>query len=163
MQAAPYNQVDAEKQFDALRVALYTRISDKDRQGDNFSLQTQLDAMRQHAASAGHVVVAELADKGSAWQDGLSRSELNKVLAVARQHQIDAVMFYDKDRFTRDIGDGVILRCELYKLGIKLICYAPYPREVTNENELVNIMEDWKASSTLRSCAPRRCAGIAAR
>jgi DNA invertase Pin-like site-specific DNA recombinase len=156
MQAAIYARVGAEEQSRALRLALYTRISDKDRQGDNFSLETQLDALRQYAGSAGHTVAAEFADKGSAWEDGLSRSELNKVLVMARQHQIDTVMFHDKDRFTRDIGDGVILRRELYRLGIKLICYAPYPREVTSENELVNILEDWQSQQYIEKLRGER-------
>lgn len=128
-----------------MRLALYARVSDK-KQADNYSTESQLADMQRYATTHNHTVVASLHDVGSAFRDGLERSQLKRVLEMARQHEIDALVFFSTDRFTRDIGDGVLLRRELYKLGVKLICFHPYPHEVTSEGELMNILEDWKSA-----------------
>ena len=128
-----------------MRLALYARVSDK-KQADNYSTESQLADMQRYATTHNHTVVASLHDVGSAFRDGLERSQLKRVLEMARQHEIDALIFFSTDRFTRDIGDGVLLRRELYKLGVKLICFHPYPHEVTSEGELMNILEDWKSA-----------------
>lgn len=128
----------------ALRLALYTRVSSKDRQGDNFSLETQLEPMQAWAADNGHDVVAVFVEMEGASQfsEGLDRTELNKAMQLARSRQIDGLMYYKSDRFTRDIGDGILLRRELYKLGVQLWCYYSYPRQITNDTELLNVLED---------------------
>lgn len=127
-----------------MRAALYARVSSR-RQGDNFSIEAQLTAMQQYAEETGYRNALAFAEQGSAWRDGLERSKLNEVLGLARRGQLDAVIFFSMDRFTRDMGDGIILRRELYRLGVKLICYYPQPHEVASDNELVHILEDWRS------------------
>jgi site-specific DNA recombinase len=90
-------------------------------------------------------VIAEFIEKDSAFQEGLSRSELNKVLKLARERKINMLIFFSSERFTRDVGDGVILRRELYRLNVKLICYYPYPREISSDMELFHIICDWQS------------------
>lgn len=127
-----------------MRTVLYARVSSKHRQGDNFSIDTQLEAMRQYAQQQGFEVVAELTEKDSAFKNGLERSELNKALELARTGQITSLMFFSPDRFTRDMADGIILRRELYRLKVKLFCFLPSPHEITNEAELINVLNDWQ-------------------
>ncbi len=128
-----------------VRVALYTRVSDKERQGDNTSIGSQLEVMRQYAIEQGHTVIDEFTEMESAskYGAGLDRTQLGNARKLAQQGKIDALIFYSTNRFTRDIGDGVVLRRELYKLNVKLICYYPHPHEITSDKELFNILEDY--------------------
>jgi site-specific DNA recombinase len=125
--------------------ALYGRVSDRVKQGDNFSIPTQLSLMGEWVDKQGWTVGYELREKESAYLEGLSRSELNKVLELARQRKIHVLVFFSPDRFTRDIGDGVILRRELYRLGVKLICFYPTPREINSEMEIMHILNDYQS------------------
>src|SRR5262249_6645479 len=75
--------------------------------------------------------------------NGLERSELNKALDLARQGNIQALMFFSPDRFTRDIADGVILRRELRKYGVRLFCYWPDFHEITSDMEIMHILTDY--------------------
>lgn len=45
-----------------MRVVCYARISDRDRQGENFSIGTQLQKMREYAQSQNWTVTHELTD-----------------------------------------------------------------------------------------------------
>jgi site-specific DNA recombinase len=126
-------------------LALYGRISDKGRQGDNFSIPTQLQMMREQAGNQGWTVYAELTEKDSAFINGLERSELNKVLDMARQGKINALMFFSPDRFTRDMADGVILRRELKRYGVRLFCYYPTFHEILSDMEVLHILTDWQS------------------
>ena len=124
---------------------LYARVSTRHLQDDNFSIETQLPAMRKLATELGATNLMEFVEYESAFDEGLTRTELNRLLEWVRKSGGDLLIFYSSDRFTRDIADGVILRRELYKLGIKLYCCYPFPQEVRSENELVNILTDWQS------------------
>jgi site-specific DNA recombinase len=122
--------------------AIYARVSDKGKQGDNFSIQTQLQLMRESAAPRGDEII-ELTDTDSAFINGLDRPQLQYALELARQGKIQNFMFFSADRFTRDVGDGVILRRQLRRYGVKLFCYYPAPREITSDTEILNILTDF--------------------
>jgi DNA invertase Pin-like site-specific DNA recombinase len=113
-----------------LMLALYTRISDKDKQGKGFSLSSQLDAMRGWALANGHAVVAEFEETegASKYSEGMDRTKLKQVLELARQRKINALMYYEDARFTRSMVDGVILRAKLSELKIRLFCFTPFQK-----------------------------------
>jgi site-specific DNA recombinase len=129
----------------SLRIALCARVSDEDKQGDNYSAPDQLDKMRVWCLAQGWIVAPEheLTEKDSAFIEGLDRPELKKLLELAQQKKIDALMFYRSDRFTRDAADGVVLRRQIKKYGARLFFYSPTPREITSDMELINILEDY--------------------
>src|SRR2546423_13797457 len=112
--------------------AAYGRVSDKSKQGDNFSIPTQLGKMKEWATELGWSVAYEFAEKESAFMEGLTRSELNKILELARAGKINVLVFFSPDRFTRDMADGVILRRELKRYNVRLFCYWPTPHEITS-------------------------------
>src|SRR4029079_15050163 len=105
----------------SLRIALCARVSDEDKQGDNYSAPDQLDKMRVWCLAQGWTVAPEheLTEKDSAFIEGLDRPELNKILSLAREKKIDGLMFYRSDRFTRDAADGVVLRRMIKKYGAR--------------------------------------------
>jgi site-specific DNA recombinase len=125
--------------------AIYARVSDKGKQGDNFSIGAQLDLMRAHSISQDWHILEELSETDSAFMEGLSRSQLNRALELARSGKINVLMFFSPDRFTRDMADGVILRRELKRYGVKLVCYYPTPHEITSDMEVMHILTDWQS------------------
>jgi site-specific DNA recombinase len=141
--------------------ALYGRVSNKEKQGDNFSIPTQLDRMREWVVSQQWQVGYELSETDSAFLEGLSRSELNKVLDLARKGKIQALVFFSPDRFTRDIADGVILRRELKRAGVKLYCYYPQPHEITSDMEIMNILMDWQSQQYVEKMREASMRGVA--
>lgn len=128
-----------------MRVILNARVSTRHLQSDGFSVETQLEKMRDIAREHNWIMVGEYTEYESAFEEGLSRTELNKVLDAVRRNAADALLFFSSDRFTRDVADGVILRRELYKMGVKLYFCYPALAEVRSENELVNILTDWQS------------------
>src|SRR5436309_3469734 len=80
----------------SLRMALCARVSEEDKQGDNYSAPDRLDRMRASCLAQGWTVAPEheFIEKDSAFIDGLDRPELNKMLNLAREKQIDGLMFY---------------------------------------------------------------------
>lgn len=128
---------------------VYARISNKSMQGDNFSITTQLQLMRDYMEREGYEVI-ELYDQGSAFTDGMSREKLKEALALAEAKKIDAFMFFSADRFTRRMVDGVYLRQTLYDYGVRLMCFYPHPHEITDEQEILHIFEDWRNQETVK-------------
>jgi DNA invertase Pin-like site-specific DNA recombinase len=129
-----------------LMLALYTRISDLDKQGKGFSLSSQLDAMRDWARSQGHTVVAEFEETegASPYSEGRKRTKLNQVIELAEQRKINALMYYEDARFTRSMVDGVILRDRLWNLGIRLFCFTPFQEIKTGEfgDDIMHVIKD---------------------
>src|SRR5262249_19278531 len=116
------------------------------KQKDNFSTQTQLQMMRDEIGRRNWELYAEYSEVGSAWKDGMERSELQKIMELARRKEITALIYFSPDRFTRNMEDGVVLRGKLKKFGVKLYCFYPVLYEVgTGVMEVVNVLIDWKA------------------
>src|SRR5690349_21438352 len=127
-----------------MRAAIYARVSSK-KQKDNFSIPSQLNLMRAYCTNQGGAIIEELLEQGSAFLDGLSRSKLNRALTLERKGQIDTLIVFSPDRFTRDMADGVILRRELKEYGVRLVCFYPTPREITSDMEVLNVLTDWQS------------------
>jgi site-specific DNA recombinase len=128
-----------------MRAILCARVSSKHLQSDGFSVETQLERMRMVAAQQDWTIVAEYTEYESAFEEGLSRTELNKLLDTLRGNGAEILLFFSSDRFTRDVADGVILRRELYRIGVQLFFCHPQLTEIRSENELVNILTDWQS------------------
>jgi DNA invertase Pin-like site-specific DNA recombinase len=92
----------------------------------------------------GWTIVQEFVETDSAFMDGLERPQLKEMLEFARAKQVDRLMFFKADRFTRDTGDGVILRRIIQRLGVQLYFLMPYPQEVRSDGqlELLSIVQD---------------------
>jgi DNA invertase Pin-like site-specific DNA recombinase len=83
----------------------------------------QLDALREYAGRRGLEVVAELVDKGvSGARD--RRPALDRLMAAARQRQVDMVLVYRFDRFARSVRHLVTALDELQALGVDFVSYS---------------------------------------
>src|SRR5258706_3217408 len=100
-----------------MQAALYARVS-SDEQTQGYSLETQIQRMQDYAERNGLVVTHTLVEDFSGMY--LERHELTKLLALVEAREIDAVICYSADRFTRVPGHGDILRSKLKKAGVAL-------------------------------------------
>jgi site-specific DNA recombinase len=125
------------------RAVLYSRTSTKGQSKDKiFSPQEQLKLLRKYADTNNWYNAYELIENDSAFHDGLNRPELNKVRQMAQRKMIDAILFYDLSRFTRDVADGILLYRELISYGVRIISITE--GEITEDNQLIYIFTNYQ-------------------
>ena len=98
-----------------MRVALYARVSTSDQDAD-----LQLVELRRYVAARGWEVVEEFVDRGVSGATS-SRPALDRLLAAARRRDVDGVVVWRFDRFSRSIADLVASLEEFRSLGIAFV------------------------------------------
>lgn len=101
-----------------MRAAVYARVSTED-QAKNYSIPTQLEAMRNFAAEHGLEVVREFIDEGISGAI-LDRPALSELREYAREKMIDAIIAYDPDRLSRKLVHLMVLADEFEREDIQL-------------------------------------------
>jgi DNA invertase Pin-like site-specific DNA recombinase len=79
-----------------VKVALYTRVSSRDKQDP----KNQLRQLREFCAAQNWTIVREYEDRVSGKR--ADRDEFQKMFAAASRRQFDAVLFWALDRFSRE-------------------------------------------------------------
>ena len=100
---------------------IYVRVSSKE-QVLGFSLDSQEKVCRDFSKKSGHEVLMVFREEGESAKTA-DRTELQKMLRFCEtnKRQIDRVVVYKVDRFSRDTADYLALRACLNRLGIKLV------------------------------------------
>lgn len=136
-----------------MRALIYSRVSTDD-QAENFSLPSQLSACRQYASDHGMSVIEELTDEYSGMK--LDRPGLDSLRKMARNREIDAVIVYSSDRWTRKLAHGLILREEMLKFGVELHTVNRGKSEDTPESRMTENIEgvfnEYWREKILESC-----------
>jgi len=101
-----------------MRAAIYARVSTED-QTRNYSLPSQIEAMRKFATEHGFDVVREFVDEGISGAI-LNRPALDELREHIRQKIVDAVVVYDPDRLSRKLVHLMILAEECERHGVQL-------------------------------------------
>ncbi len=103
-----------------LNALVYCRVSTKE-QVSNLSLATQLDACRDYCRRNGLQVMEVFEERGESAKTA-DRTQLHRLLRVCadRKAEVDYVVVYKVDRFSRNVGDYHMLRGGLRTLGIEL-------------------------------------------
>jgi site-specific DNA recombinase len=101
-----------------MRAAIYARVSTED-QARNYSLPSQIEAMRKFANEHGFEVVREFVDEGVSGAI-LNRPALDDLREHIRQKIVDAVVVYDPDRLSRKLVHLMILAEECERHGVQL-------------------------------------------
>ena len=104
--------------FEAMKAAIYCRVSTDNQEAEGTSLQTQLEACRNYCQDKGHDVTYHFAEACSGLT--LDRPKLNELRESVRAGDIDLVVIYCLDRLSRDPTHGVILTQELEKHNVTL-------------------------------------------
>jgi len=81
----------------AVRVALYSRVSTKDKGQD---VRNQTDQLREFCERQGWQIVQEFMDKASGKRG--DRVQFQAMFEAASRREFDAVLFWSLDRFTRE-------------------------------------------------------------
>src|SRR5581483_163243 len=121
------------------RAILYARVSTDEQAEKGYSLQTQIDAMREYAAQNGMTIVRELCDDYSGAK--LDRPALDTLRALLERKEADAVIVYAADRLSRNLAHLLILREEFNRAGIELHYMNRGKSENTAESRLMENVE----------------------
>jgi DNA invertase Pin-like site-specific DNA recombinase len=98
-----------------VRVALYARVSTTDQDAE-----LQLVELRRYAAARGWPVAKEFVDPGVSGA-AASRPALDQLRTAARRRDVDAVLVWRFDRFSRSITDLVAALEEFRALGVAFV------------------------------------------
>jgi putative DNA-invertase from lambdoid prophage Rac len=97
-----------------LRAGLYARVSTNDQQ----TLPMQLRALRDYAARRGWTITMQVKEVGS----GASQRQMReKLMDVARRREIDVVLVWRLDRWSRSVADLLATLQELEHLGVGFV------------------------------------------
>lgn len=119
---------------ESMRVALYARVS-TDRQEQEQTIQSQLEALRSHARAQGYTVVAEFVDEGYSGAS-LERPALDRLRDVAARREFERVLVQAPDRLSRRIGYLVLLLEELQRRGVS-VEFLNHPVDNSPEGQLL--------------------------
>lgn len=122
-----------EREDDAIRVALYTRVSTS-KQKKRGDLDRQEDRLRQHCKENGHVISGTFKDVGSGLND--SRAGLHQLIKFASHGKCDLVLVSYSDRLAR-FGTRVLKTC-FSTFGVDLRFLGKKGVVDSKEAELVN-------------------------
>ena len=101
-----------------MKAAIYCRVSTDNQESEGTSLQTQLEACLKYCRDKGYDVACRYSEAYSGLS--LERPELDKLRELVRNEQIDVIVIYCLDRFSRDPTHGVILMDEIERHGARL-------------------------------------------
>jgi DNA invertase Pin-like site-specific DNA recombinase len=114
------------------RVAIYARVSTVDKGQDP---ETQLLALREYAARQGFLCVGEYVEYASRTRE--DRLRYRALLEVARKRQMDVVLVWRYDRFTRSTQALVHALKEFHSLGVAFISYQENIDTTTPQGEMI--------------------------
>jgi site-specific DNA recombinase len=108
--------------------AIYVRVSTED-QGKGFSIPTQLEACRKLADRAGYTLPEAhvLIDEGISGTT-MDRPGLRHLRDLVNARTIAAVIVYDPDRLSRNLGHQLLLAEEFERASVKLLIVS-HPME----------------------------------
>src|SRR5919109_1421838 len=101
--------------------AIYARVSTED-QGKGFSIPTQIEAGQKLAEREGYMVseTSVLVDEGISGTT-MDRPGLRKLRDLVNSKAISAVIVYDPDRLSRNLGHQLLLAEEFERASVKLL------------------------------------------
>ena len=115
--ATNYDRRHTAAEVNAMRTALYARVSTSDKGQDP---EMQLRELREYCERRGWTISGEYVDIGvSGAKD--SRPELNRLMADAKRRKIDAVLVWKLDRFGRSLKHLFHALGELEALGVAFV------------------------------------------
>jgi site-specific DNA recombinase len=113
---------------DVRYAAIYARVSTED-QGKGFSISTQIEGCQKLAEREGYTVPEAhvLIDEGISGTT-MDRPDLRKLRDLVNVRTISAVIVYDPDRLSRNLGHQLLLAEEFEQAAVKLLIVS-HPME----------------------------------
>ena len=140
------------------RVALYARVSTKDKGQDT---ETQLVQLRAFCASSGWTIVAEFIDHATG--KNADREQFKRMFTAASRREFDLLVTWALDRLSRE---GVAKTFEHIKVlrsyGVQYVSYSePHFRTTGPAGELMIAVAAWIAEQEHKRISERTKAGLA--
>ncbi len=108
----------------AVRVALYIRVSTLDQAREGFSLDAQEKALRKWCADRRYKIYELYADKGISGKDIDHRPDINRLLHDAEAGKFNMVLFWALSRFTRSVTDLYYTMERFKKWNVDMVSYT---------------------------------------
>ncbi|EYP51984.1 recombinase family protein [Staphylococcus haemolyticus] len=99
------------------RIGLYARVS-TEIQTNGYSIQSQLNQLKEYCQFQGYEVVDEYTDRGISGKT-TQRPELQRILKDANDGKLDCIMVYKTNRLARNTSDLLTIVEELYKINVE--------------------------------------------
>jgi len=122
--------------------AIYCRVSTEDQEREGTSLNSQLKACQDKAQECGYEVRDEYILHEVYSGLTLNRPDLVRLRGWLNNKEIDAVIIYSSDRFSRDGYDFLTLIRDCQKAGVELLCVTE-PIENGQVGELLSYVRGW--------------------
>lgn len=115
---------------------IYARVS-SDRQRENHTIESQVEALIKCAKNGGHTVPNEWIFKDEGYSGTtLVRPGLERLRDLAFEGQIDTLLIYSPDRLSRKYAYQVLLTEEFAQNGVDVV-FIKSPKVTTPEEELL--------------------------
>ena len=124
------------------RAVLYARVSTRRQAQEGFSLDQQLERLREYAAEQGYEVVEEISDPGYSGAK-LERPGLDRVRDLVAGGGVDIVLAQDADRITRDPYHRGWLDEEFTSHRCRLVALDDWGDD-SHEGELLKFVKGWQ-------------------
>lgn len=98
-----------------IRVAIYARVSTEEQAEHGYSIDAQLDTLRNYCKMYEKIVVKEYVDRGVSGKSINGRYELQKLLRDAKNGEFDEVVVWKISRLARKTIDLLQIVDELSK------------------------------------------------
>ena len=132
---------------------LYARVSTKGQADKGFSLDQQIEALREHANEQGYEVIGEYRDPGYSGSS-FNRPRLDALRERVANGGVSVVLAQDADRITRDPIHRGILDDECAKHDTRLIALDDWGDD-THEGQLLKFVKGWQAKGERLKIAER--------
>ena len=136
------------------RAAIYCRVSTDEQAEKGYSLESQRDACERYAEEHGFRFADPIMDDYSGAK--LNRPGLELIRDLIARKEIDAIVVYSSDRWTRNLAHSLILREELLKADIELHYVNRGKIEDTPENRMMSniegVFDEYWREKIIESC-----------
>ena len=145
-----------------MKAAIYCRVSTEDQEREGTSIQSQLEACKKLAKEKGYEVEEQYIIREVYSGLTLDRPDLTRLRTWLEAGEVDAVVIYDSDRFSRDGYDFITLVRDCQKVGVQLLCVAE-PIEHGPIGELLGYVRGWASRREAEKIKERTSRGRKAR
>jgi len=137
-----------------MRAAIYSRVSTDEQAEHGYSLESQVEACKKYANDHGMDVIADIADDYSGSM--LDRPGLDILRRMVDGKDVDAVVVYSSDRWSRKLAHSLILREELLYSGIELHFVSRGKVEDTPEanmqGNMLSVFDEYWKEKIIEGC-----------
>ena len=139
------------------KAILYVRVSTDD-QVRGYSLNQQLETLKEYAEREGYDILEEVRDEG--WSATyLERPGLDRVRDLVEEGDVAVVLAQDADRITRDPGHRAFLDEEFERAGSRLVALDDWGDD-SHEGQLLKFLKGWVAKGERLKIAERSRRGM---